>query len=115
VGKFWRALDGKMFNGHLGYFMTIWYILCSFGTFLRFWYVWIKKNLATLIDQPTESRGLNSSSFWADLNLMLVESFVVKKLTKSVILTSKSCGTDHSCQMYYFSNQNANMGKFWRV
>jgi hypothetical protein len=23
VGKFWRALDGKMFNGHLGYFMTI--------------------------------------------------------------------------------------------
>jgi hypothetical protein len=24
--------------GYLGYFMTIWYILCSFGTFFRFWY-----------------------------------------------------------------------------
>jgi hypothetical protein len=23
---------------HLGYFMTIWYILCSFGAFFRFWY-----------------------------------------------------------------------------
>jgi hypothetical protein len=22
----------------LGYYMTIWYILCSIGTFFRFWY-----------------------------------------------------------------------------
>jgi hypothetical protein len=49
LGKFWRALDWKMFiyftdiwnilqtfgifYRHLEYFMTIWYILCSFGTF----------------------------------------------------------------------------------
>jgi hypothetical protein len=42
LGKFWRALDGKMLIyysvfwnifGHLGYFITIWYNLCSFGTF----------------------------------------------------------------------------------
>jgi hypothetical protein len=41
LGKFWSALDWKMLiyfmvigdiYGHLGYFMTIWYILCSFGT-----------------------------------------------------------------------------------
>jgi hypothetical protein len=32
LGNFWRALDWKM----LIYFKTIWYILCSFGTFLRF-------------------------------------------------------------------------------
>jgi hypothetical protein len=68
LGKFWRdALDWKMliyfraiwnvlqtfgiFYDHLvsfvfiwnilrhwGYFMTIGYLLCSFGTFLRFWY-----------------------------------------------------------------------------
>jgi hypothetical protein len=40
LGKFWRALDWKIlwlhgiFYGHLGYFITVWYILCSFGTFL---------------------------------------------------------------------------------
>jgi hypothetical protein len=28
----------EYFNEYLGYFMTIWYILCSFGTFFRFWY-----------------------------------------------------------------------------
>jgi hypothetical protein len=27
-----------IFYGRLGYFMTIWYILCSLGTFFRFWY-----------------------------------------------------------------------------
>jgi hypothetical protein len=27
-----------IFYGGLGYFMTIWYILYSFGTFFRFWY-----------------------------------------------------------------------------
>jgi hypothetical protein len=45
LGKFWRASDWKMliyfmavgkFDGHFGYFMTICYILCSFGTFFRF-------------------------------------------------------------------------------
>jgi hypothetical protein len=43
LGKFLMALYWKMliytklpfviFYGHLGYFMTIWYILCSFGIF----------------------------------------------------------------------------------
>jgi hypothetical protein len=41
LGKFWKALERKngyilwefgMFYGHLEYFITIWYILCSFGT-----------------------------------------------------------------------------------
>jgi hypothetical protein len=44
LGKFWRVLDGKMllfswrfgiFYKHVWYFMTIWYILCSFGTFFH--------------------------------------------------------------------------------
>jgi hypothetical protein len=47
LSKFWKAFNWKMFNislsfkifsGDLGYFMTIWYILYSFGTFFRFWY-----------------------------------------------------------------------------
>jgi hypothetical protein len=42
LGKFWRALDVKMliyfwpfgiFYGHLEYFMDIWNILWTFGTF----------------------------------------------------------------------------------
>jgi hypothetical protein len=39
LGKFWRALDWKMLlyftisYRHLGYFMTIGYILCSVDTF----------------------------------------------------------------------------------
>jgi hypothetical protein len=40
LGKFWRALKWKLFwpfeilYGHLGYLMTAWYLLCSFGAFL---------------------------------------------------------------------------------
>jgi hypothetical protein len=29
--------------------MTIWYILCSFGTFFPVWVIFTKKNLATLL------------------------------------------------------------------
>jgi hypothetical protein len=47
LGKFWRALDWKMLIyvkaiwntfGHLGHFMSFWYILCPFGTFFLVWY-----------------------------------------------------------------------------
>jgi uncharacterized membrane protein (DUF106 family) len=58
LGKFWRASDWKMliyilwpfgiFYRHLGYFMTIWYILCSFGTFSQVLVSCPKKNLAIL-------------------------------------------------------------------
>jgi hypothetical protein len=34
--------------GHLGYFTTIWYILCSYGTFFPVLVSCITKNLATL-------------------------------------------------------------------
>jgi hypothetical protein len=55
LGKFFRALDWKMFfwpfglfYGNLGYFMCIWYILYSFGTFFPVLVSCTKKNLATL-------------------------------------------------------------------
>jgi hypothetical protein len=40
----------EIFYIHLGYFMTIWYILCSFGTFFPVLVSRTKKNLATLLD-----------------------------------------------------------------
>jgi hypothetical protein len=60
LGKFWRVLQWKMFAflcpfglfyGHWKHFMTIWYILWSFGTFLPVLVCCSKKNLATL--RPT--------------------------------------------------------------
>jgi hypothetical protein len=58
LGKFWRALEWKM----LVYVMTIWNILRPFALFMTVcyklwsfciffprWYVWTKKNLATLL------------------------------------------------------------------
>jgi hypothetical protein len=52
LGKFWRALDLKMFIyfNFMGYFMTIWYILCSLGTFFPVLVSCAKKNLATLVE-----------------------------------------------------------------
>jgi hypothetical protein len=58
LDKFWRVLDCKMliylwpfvmFYRHLGYFMTIWYILCSFGTYFLVLVSCTKTNLATLV------------------------------------------------------------------
>jgi hypothetical protein len=39
MGKCWYVLRPfGIFYEHLGNFMNIWYNLCSFGTFFRFWY-----------------------------------------------------------------------------
>jgi hypothetical protein len=52
----WEFFEGlgmeilkKISYGHLEYFMAIWYSLWSFGIFFPIWYVWSKKNLATLV------------------------------------------------------------------
>jgi hypothetical protein len=39
---------------HLYYFMAVWYGLWSFGIFFPFWYVWTKKDLATLLHTTLE-------------------------------------------------------------
>jgi hypothetical protein len=44
IGKCWYILAIWYIHGHLGYFMTIWHMVCSFGTFF-----YEKKNLATLL------------------------------------------------------------------
>jgi hypothetical protein len=50
IGKCWNILwPFGIFYGFLGYFVTIWYILCSFGTFFPVLVSCSKKNLATLI------------------------------------------------------------------
>jgi hypothetical protein len=61
LGKFWRALEWKMLvyfmticniYSHLVLVMAVWYSLWSLGIFFLFWYVWTKKNLATLLQRP---------------------------------------------------------------
>jgi hypothetical protein len=47
--------DVRILNGHLVYFMIIWYVLWPFGIFMIIWYILpvlvrcAKKNLATLV------------------------------------------------------------------
>jgi hypothetical protein len=49
IGKCWYILRPfGIFSKYLGYFMTIRYILCSFGTFIPVLVPRTKKNLATL-------------------------------------------------------------------
>jgi hypothetical protein len=47
VGVFYDHLKYFMY-GHLVYLMVVWYSFLSFDIFFPFWYVWAKKNLATL-------------------------------------------------------------------
>jgi hypothetical protein len=50
LGKFWSALDWKRLINFMeyleysGYFMAIWYILCSFGTFSGFGIMYREKS-----------------------------------------------------------------------
>jgi hypothetical protein len=60
LGKFWRALDWKIFFAHWEYLMDIWDILRPFGTFCvdlvhfyRFGLSCTRKNLATLLFVPS--------------------------------------------------------------
>jgi hypothetical protein len=83
LGKFWRALDWKMFI----YFMAIWNILWTFGIFFDhlvhfvfIWYifpVWVSctnKNLATLVFNPEAT--------WANTTIVsYVQCHRCKKLT----------------------------------
>jgi hypothetical protein len=48
--KCWHILRPfGLIHGRLVYYIAIWYNLRSFGIFFPFWYVWSKKNLATLM------------------------------------------------------------------
>jgi hypothetical protein len=53
-----------LFYGHLVYHVAIWYILWLFGIIFPFWYVYTKKNLATVVATVTKGhhRPLASSS-----------------------------------------------------
>jgi hypothetical protein len=79
LGVYWRALECKMFV----YFTAIWYNLLSLGIiyvwsfgivsghlvyFSLLWYVWTKKNLATL--DPTYVRIFCSLNEWSRLRLL---------------------------------------------
>jgi hypothetical protein len=67
MGKCWFMLwPSGLFYRHLGYFMIIWNMLCSFGRFFRFWY-----HVPRKIWQPwpvlrewTQSFGIGVGSNW---------------------------------------------------
>jgi hypothetical protein len=48
-----------LFYDHLEYLMAIWYNFWPFGIFFPFWYVWIKKNLATLFQESLLKKKIN--------------------------------------------------------
>jgi hypothetical protein len=55
-------VNAGIFCDHLEYVMAIWYNLWLFGIacgrwlyFFPFWYVWTKKNLATLVVRKTRA------------------------------------------------------------
>jgi hypothetical protein len=58
--------NGGIFYDHLEYFSVVGYMLwpfaiwslSSFGIFFPFWYVWTKKNLATLVGKRTYLRTI---------------------------------------------------------
>jgi hypothetical protein len=62
IGKCWCIiLPCGIFYGRLGFFIPIWYILCSFGTFCPVLVTCTKKNLATLLlVQRLRLRRLNT-------------------------------------------------------
>jgi hypothetical protein len=68
-----------IFCGDLGYFLTIWYILFPFGTFLPAWVSCTNKNLATLSHSETKEKNLEEKNFgakkWFPKNLLSHHSF----------------------------------------
>jgi hypothetical protein len=56
-----------IFYGHLGYCMTIWYVLCSSGTFFPILVSCTKKNLASLLeDIRWKFRNTNVKYNWRE-------------------------------------------------
>jgi hypothetical protein len=73
----WKMLIYLMviliFYEHLGYFMTIWYILCTFGNFFRFWY-----HVRRKIWQPSavaQFNTYNGKKDWPLLSSVLSNTF----------------------------------------
>jgi hypothetical protein len=73
LGKFWWALEWKMLLYFMSIwntsFMDIWHNVWQFGMvyghlvyFFPFWYVWTKKNLATLAANDRRKKEKNASS-----------------------------------------------------
>jgi hypothetical protein len=109
LGKFSRALDWKngytilcpfgIFCGHLRYFLTIWYILCSFGTFLSVLVSWTNKNLATLAASKKSCKSERGQIFFGHVQQMQKKPGPL--LPRPVL----------GCQMVCFQNKNTKLGK----
>jgi hypothetical protein len=70
-----------IFYEHLGYFLTIWYILCSFVTFFRFWYheprkIWQPRPRSLVVSEQSVLSRLDILSFGEakqDVKLILIK------------------------------------------
>jgi hypothetical protein len=52
----WKMLLYLMITLNISWpFMAVWYSLGSFGIFFQYWYVWTKKNLATVPGSASDS------------------------------------------------------------
>jgi hypothetical protein len=101
LGKFSRALcrlengyilwSFGIFSWHLGYFMTIWYILSSFRTFFTVLVSWTNKNRATLVHTY-----LHISSFWRS------SFFIFFSIKSSFILKYLFCS--RFCYLFHYHN-----------
>jgi hypothetical protein len=80
--------------------MTIWYILCSFGTFFRLWY-----RVPRRIWQP-----------WPSIGKAAIDRFcaIVRIKIKTVFVEFRP-KKEQGCQMVYFQTKTPNLGKFLRV
>jgi hypothetical protein len=98
LGKFWRAQSKRcwyilltfgIFYGHLGYFMTICYILCSIGTFFLVLVSCANKNLATVNDYRTFSSLWSRRGLRQDRGLFSTKSTVRWLRFKNVCFSLK--------------------------
>jgi hypothetical protein len=87
--------------------MSVWYSLWSFGVFFPIWYVWTKKNPATLVMSSNGRKSIFVSGTFKK-NAVLKMYFLMTRPTKRRTPVF-SITKDQGCQMF-FSNQKF---QFW--
>jgi hypothetical protein len=67
-GKMWENVHilwtFGIFYGHVGYFMAIWFIPCSFGTFLSGFGIMHREKSGNPAAEPSKQH-LNQFNFWS--------------------------------------------------
>jgi hypothetical protein len=102
---------------HLGYFITILYILCSFGTFYRFWVSFTKKNLATQVQAGPEQLIFRADTFPRRKVLLkvLLKAFLkASRLRPHIFVTNISMMHGHDSDEDDFADVRASRRRIQR-